>query len=463
MLVGLFKSSLSINLVKRLKYPFAEKKGLNHMNSNGKLIKEKLVGLSAVLGLAVGPACALEGQAPKLSPLPGNQSTPQVTAPVSAVFALLNQAYAEYSASPDDVSFAKYWNLLREQLLIGEFSNLAIEPGAIISAVPSLAHLKVKVIDLGGHSRLWTFPAVRECHSVIYQAPAGRSAILPLPQSITLREARVVGSAVTPNTAKPGVAQPVLARRHLVLIGGDRQSQMVWLKAYNFKDGWLSDTADAFSSLPAFFTQNVLGRASFSGNDIVLTIASPTITNTASEPLEKPAGAVNDTLTKVVHKNATPPGYKVILHYLQGHYVLWGKLPDDGPFSVALNFSQAVALGRPEIAKAWLVDPKLVSIPRYLGILGRMSPPMRLVTMSSPGNYSRYRLVTSLKDDLIIEVATITQPGRWKGRLAVRALFAAPSDPFCAKITGQLVVPQAPQRTEAPPASRAIPQPNRKN
>jgi len=51
--------------------------------------------------------------------------------------------------------------------------------------------------------------------------------------------------------------------------------------------------------------------------------------------------------------------------------------------------------------------------------------------------------VTSAKNDLIIEVGRITQAGRLKGQLAIRALFIAPSDAIAQKLGGTLVMPAA--------------------
>lgn len=93
-------------------------------------------------------------------------------------------------------------------------------------------------------------------------------------------------------------------------------------------------------------------------------------------------------------------------------------------------------------------------MPKYLGIVGKTNPPMRLVTMSGGASSSRYRLITSGKDDLIVEVGRIITPGRLKGQLAVKALFVAPPDPFAQKLSGTLVMPPA-----APPAPAATAQP----
>lgn len=176
------------------------------------------------------------------------------------------------------------------------------------------------------------------------------------------------------------------------------------------------------------------GRASFSGNDILLTILPP---------------VTIDPVKDAAKPRAQPVGYKVLLKFSGSRYGISGKLPEDGPHSVAMNFAQALAASRAEIAKSWLIDPKLISIPKYMGLIGRNAPPMRLVPMSGPaGGGARFRLVTSGKEDLIIEVGRILS-GKLKGQVAIKALFIAPPDPIAQSLMGVLVVPRVPAPTTA--------------
>ncbi|CAF0730808.1 unnamed protein product [Rotaria sordida] len=252
------------------------------------------------------------------------------------------------------------------------------------------------------------------------------------------------------------VAHVASGPKSLVLIGADRTSGTLWFKGFQLVEG-MPEATELFSSLPAFFTQNVTGKASFAGNDIVLTI-QPVVVRKEKVEEEKPAGVVKDTVSKPVAAASTA-GYKVVLKFIGGKYTLSGHAPDDAPFSVAHSFAQAVAAAKPELAKSWLVDSKLVSIPKYLGLFGRVSPPMRLVAMSSAGGASRYRLVTSSKNDLIIEVGRILQSGRLKGQLAIRALFVAPSDQIAQRLSGTMIMPAsaAPAAVAAPAAAGSTP------
>lgn len=379
----------------------------------------------------------------------------------------LAQLASEYRSNPDDLSWARYATYARDVLAMPQF--VSAEPSAVIAANASLSEFKVKVSEVGvANFRVWSFPSIKESHAVIFQTPA-RTTAIPLPQNVSFREARIVGGHVSAPLPKPvpkkGASKAALqaqahahamaeaARAHaaaksasapktLVLIGADRSSGALWFKGFHLVEG-MPEASELFASLPAFFTQNVTGRASFSGNDIVLTIIqAPAAPKVDKVDEEKPPGTVKDTITKV--KTATPAssGYKVLLKFVGGKYTLTGHMPDDAPQSIAFSFAQAVAAGKPDLAKSWLVDPKLISIPKYIGLFGRVSPPMRIVPMSAAVNgAARYRLVTSSKNDLIIEVARIGTPGRFKGQLAIRALFVAPADAIAQRLGGSMVLP----------------------
>ncbi|MBP9091002.1 hypothetical protein KBI23_08230 [bacterium] len=410
-------------------------------------------------------------------PFAGDGEKPAAAAPaVSLAAANLVQLASDYRANADELSWARYATYLRDLLALPQFASA--DPAQIIAANPSLSEFKVKVSETGiGNFRVWSFPRIVESHSVIFQTPA-RTTAVPLPQAVAFREARIVGgfvpplAAVVPSvravksakgtavhklTAYKQVAHPVAhtqvasGPKSLVLIGADRSSGTLWFKGFQLVEG-MPEATELFSSLPAFFTQNVTGKATFSGNDIVLTIQPPVVRKEKVEE-EKPAGVVKDTVSKPVAATSVP-GYKVVLKFVSGKYTLAGHVPDDAPFSVALSFAQAVAGAKPELAKSWLVDSKLVSIPKYLGLFGRVSPPMRLLPMSNAAGASRYRLVTSAKDDLIIEVGRILQPGRLKGQLAIRALFVAPSDAIAQRLSGAMVMPSG-----SAPASAASAKP----
>ncbi len=194
-----------------------------------------------------------------------------------------------------------------------------------------------------------------------------------------------------------------------------------------------------------------LARPAFQASDIVLTIQPPSgPSNIPKDPDEKP--------DMVIQSNGKPmpvkpvatavAGYKILLKYMGGKFALAGNLPDDAPLSVALAFCQNICAGHSDVAKGWLTDPKLISIPKYLGLVGRTTPPMRLVAMTGASG-ARYRLITSAKDDLIIDVGRVTAPGKMKGQLAVKGLFIAAPDAYAAKLTGTIVMPQTSEKENA--------------
>ncbi len=385
----------------------------------------------------------------------------------------------EYKASPEDVTWGKYFTYLRDMLVNADFAQAS--PAELIAANPSLNDLHVKVSDAGAKNvRLWSFPSISECHAVIYAAP-GKTTFIPLPQSVVLREGRIIPSSFAATATAGGVTKVVVKvkgkggrivkvtkmvkakgakaahapeagapsaamstfGKFLVLIGGDRQTNNVWLKAYKLTEGPLVEAPELFSSLPLFFSANVTGKATFSGSDIVLTIQPPAGPQPAKDVEEKPEVVIqaNGKPMPVKPTNTAVAGYKVMLKYMGGKFALAGHMPDDAPLGVALAFCQNICAGRAEVAKVWLSDPKLVSIPKYLGLVGRTTPPMRLVAMSGSSG-ARYRLVTAAKDDLIIDVGRITTPGKMKGQLAIKGLFIAPPDAYAAKLAGTPVLPQ---------------------
>lgn len=400
-------------------------------------VNRRLAPLSAgLLTLTLGFSSPASPALDKAMQAPPASEAPRSAEQSSLTVAALAQAATQYKDAPDDVSWSHYFNAFKEVLASPGFH--AADSQLFIQSNRSLSDFRVKVNELG-IGKVWSFQLPKESHTALFQSNQGRVFVIPMPQLTALRDAKFLsGAAAAPaksagkQPAKPNAAPAKAVGNYLAFIGGDRQNGTLWFKGYKLEGGTLFEAPELFSTLPPFFTQNVTGRASFSGNDIVLTILPPQVT--------EPAVAKDDIKPE---KKAAPVGYKVLLKFAGNHYVISGKLPDDGPQSVAMTFAQSLAANRLEIAKAWLIDPKLISVPKYLGLIGRTTPPMRLVPMSGPNSGgSRYRLVTGTKDDLIIEVGRILQAGRLKGQIAIRALFVAPPDAFAQSIGGSLVLPQ---------------------
>lgn len=397
--------------------------------------------LSLYLTASALPVLALDKPVP---PPAAAVSPPHVQEMASMTVPALAPLASQYKENPDENSWNQYFNLFKEVLANPAFSQ--VDSQLMIQSNPSMQDFKAKAQELPGAGRVWSFIGPKESHTAIFQSSQGRVFLIPMPALTALREARFLSHTAAPPApggkpaAKPAATPPASASKYLAFIGGDRATGNLWFKGYKIENGALFEAPEVFGSLPPFFTQSVSGKASFAGNDIVLTILPPV----SNDPYKG-----GD--TKPEKPKAAPVGYRVTLKFAGNHYTLAGKLPEEGPHAVALVFAQALAAGRTEIAKSWLIDPKLICIPKYLGLIGRDTPPMRLVPMTSTVfGGSRFRLVTGAKDDLIIEVGVISQPGRLKGKTAVKGIFVAPPDALAQKITGTIIMPQA---APAPPAT----------
>lgn len=364
--------------------------------------------------------------APASSTVDVSQPAPQPT--LNSVN--LQAAISNYRATSDSASWDRVMQSFKE--LIGQPHAAKADAASIMHANPGLMEIGAKVIDAGG-AKVWTFPKVSQQQSVLVQwnnfsttqVPAGRrmravAVVSPRCQVLNhspsgaVRDARIVHRIIAELQApgKPKKARE--AGRYLILAGNDKATGMIWLQSYRLVDGLWAESTDILSGIPPFLLQNVQGRAQFSGNDLVLNIAG------------KPESATETTITS---KGPHSTSYKIVLHLVEGRYVMTGSGGDDGPTAVAYQFIQAVQAGRSDVAKAWLADGKLASIPNYLKLYGKSAANYKLIAMASPASGgSRFRLITYDKNDLILDVGKVKQ--QW----AVKGLFIAPPDPFAQKL-----------------------------
>ncbi|HEY9868774.1 MAG TPA: hypothetical protein V6D08_06380, partial [Candidatus Obscuribacterales bacterium] len=182
--------------------------------------------------------------------------------------------------------------------------------------------------------------------------------------------------------------------------------------------------------IPPFLLSNLKGKLSFSGSDLSFTIQPPS----ARAPEHATAGPAGDPVS---------PSYKLALRLVNGRYALDGKAVEDTPYNAVYQFTQALASGRLDVAKAWLADPKLITVARYVKLSVNSSGAMRILNMSGPptGTY-RFRLVTFEKNDLVLDVV------KSKTLWAIRAIFVAPADALIQQIARDL-----PPAEPAPEAS----------
>jgi hypothetical protein len=197
--------------------------------------------------------------------------------------------------------------------------------------------------------------------------------------------------------------------RFLAILGWDLQSGHAW--TYGLKRtaaGWVQ-TADLWQQVPSFLLQSGQAKAKFSENNLVITIGGN-------------AGADNA---------GTNGGYELVMPFVENHFSLTRNEAQDPARAVALQFLLAIQAKRPDLAKIWLLDPQLASIPGYLGLYTRPAGSylLKLVNMSPPLNGGiRFRIITGTKDDLVLDI------GKFKGQWLVKALFIASADSLSREI-----------------------------
>jgi hypothetical protein len=365
----------------------------------------------------------------------------------------LSELLKAYKAQPDaeswDKAFAEFYSFLGQ--------NPKASAASIIAGNPSLKDVGASCVD-GGGAKIWSFTKVPDNTAaiVLWQnvTPGpeqvvrvkGRKRVvrgepivswkgqmMRLPAGLTLKDARVVRSAVsTAAPASTGATGNVTAKKsadveyvRALILSGVEKNGNTWLHAYRQNGSSWNDSPELFSGVPPFLLQNLAGKVTFNGNDLIVSVGMPT-------PLAKVA---DESGNGAKTSSGTANGYRLVLHFISGKYVLDGKTGEDGPFAVAQQFATAVAQNRVELAKGWMAEGKLIAIPQYAGLLGHS--PLRVMPMANPGNgNSRFRLVSFLKEDLIIDIGKIKTQ-----QLAVKAIYVAPADPLAQKLLGTLNPP----------------------
>lgn len=321
------------------------------------------------------------------------------------------QAFEAYAASPD----AENW-----KAAFSAFGTSLKNPGmrkasplSILAANPVLSDFKPKVVDCG-FARIWAFPDVKASSSAYIEwmpsprANAGSVQVLPLPANCKLISGQVIWVS-----RKAEGSKKVTGSRYLMLAAADRESRKIKLKAFRYEsERWSADDS-LFADLPPVLTNSFIGSVSFKGSDITLSV----------DPSSERGDA--GTLT-----------YRLVLRLKNGRYALEGQQGNGTPYDAAFRFLEAVNNGQLAVAKTWLADPKLISIPRYLGLGSRPeSSAIRLINMASPRSGTfRFRYVSFARNDLILDVAKPKKQDKW----VVTAIFIAPSDNLLKQITEAL-------------------------
>lgn len=333
-----------------------------------------------------------------LGALAMESSTSQVQ---TAANATLSSAVKAFKATPSEET----WDAL-----LASLKMLNIGPQAVFQANAEFSGLGIRAID-AGQSIVWVYPqntpfkAVlvqwREIkpgktikarhHHIIHSAPivTKRSQILNLPENVVVKEAKMIDTN----------------GKCLLLTGFEGATHNIWLRSYKLNENWTENNA-VLTAIPPFLLNNISGRVSFSGKDIILTINSRGQKSPSTEGNEA-EGLV----------------YKLPLHLIDGKYQLEGKPAAESPYNAVFQFVQAYGQAKMELAKVWLADPSLISVPKYSGLAGKGSGASRIISISgaAPGVY-RFRLITFANDDLVFDVVKL------KTRWAIKSIFIAPAD-----------------------------------
>jgi hypothetical protein len=220
-----------------------------------------------------------------------------------------------------------------------------------------------------------------------------KTGVISIPSSVEIKEATLLPHAVAMAKGKTGKVSAT-PNRYLALLGIDIQSGHTWLLGLKPNSGDWINCPELFQDVPPFLFQTNSAKTKFSGNSLVITMGGAS-------------------------------GYELVMPLADSHFAFSTREAQDSASAVAHQFLLALQYKRLDLAKVWLIDPKLVSIPAYLGLFNRVSdsPSLKLIGMSPPiSGGSRFRLITSTKDDLIIDV------GKVKNQLLIKGLFIAPAN-----------------------------------
>ncbi len=382
------------------------------------------------------------------------QDKPAATSPVPRpVFSLpaLQEKVKAYRVESSESSWGAFANTFK--VFLSDPRTTRLTATQIIKANPALSDLRVQVIDAHG-TKLWTFPGVTENRVIFAQrtglmTPASPNVpvdILEYPEGVNITDARIVHSSTTTTTTVPArrgkvkkITQVVEGPKFLAMAGYKRTDGQLWLKAYKLSGSVLAPSTEPFVHVPATLMQGSATRAYFSGNNLVIGMpSSDSSSNTSKTDGSHP-----------IPSTPSSSSYQVVLKFEGNAFTLAEKPAADGPLPIAVFFVKTLLEGRTDIAKAWVGDPALINIPKYLGLIGKNpSKPYKLVAMSViPGAsvMARYRLVTYEAQDLILDI------GRVKKDTKVKGIFVAPSDPVARNLNGTLVGGPIASATEAVP------------
>lgn len=325
----------------------------------------------------------------------------------------IEQTVKAYRSNPDEANFRQILEAVK--LLLGHPSSIKLSAAMLVKDNPSLQELKPKVIEASG-VRVWTFPRSPQKYQVIVQwldskqtsvalphhrkkvvtTSSVHQQIMVLPEFVTVRDAGFVNNG-----------------QRLLVLAGEGENSSLWVMSYRQAEGVWTKSPEYLSSLPSFLIKDVSGHITFRNQDMIFNVA-------------RMVEEIDSTGVKRNMPEAESATYQFWLKLSESGYYIVPNLPDEDSFRTVVQFMQAIQQGRTEAAKALLVDSRIVSLLKYVGLTGKpLDPAAKVVQMSlPPSKGQRFRLINIGKDDLIFDVAKI------KGVSLIKAIFAASPDPF---------------------------------
>lgn len=353
----------------------------------------------------------------------------------------VEQAVRQFKSNPTDISFSQILEALKPVLT--HPSAFRSHAAVIIKDNPSLQEFKPRVIETST-VRVWTFPKSPQKNQVIIQWLDIKQSIVALPRhkKKTVATATVRAQTILlpefVNIKDAGFIANKDGQRFLIL-SGEGEDGSLWVDGYSALEGVWTENPGYINSLPTILVKNVSGHITFRNPDMIFNVARMVQT-------------VDSTGTPRSLPEAESSTYQFWLKLTDSGYFIVPNLPDEEAFRTVQQFVQAIQQGRSDIAKSLLSDARLVSIFKYLGLIGKpLDPGTRVVQMSlPPSKGQRFRLFNMGKDELIFDV------GKVKGIPLIKAVFIAPPDPFLQEtgkyfpLYGKLTAP-APQDEKPSP------------
>lgn len=350
----------------------------------------------------------------------GNEGAPDQTgavAPVKTLYsAQLEQACRSYKSNPGSSTYFQLLGALKS-CLAGIHGR--VSAAMLVKDNPYLNDLKPRVQECNG-IRIWSFPKAPEKSHILLQWTETQQQVV----GVGRRKHVVTSSSM--HLQELALSSPVLIKDagiitvkdlgKFLLVAGDAEDGSLKIKSYKLAEGLWQESPEFLTQIPEFLYSNVCGRLGFRGAELVFNI-----------------GKMIETTDSAGNKRLLPEAesqtYKFWLKPGESGWFVSQSLPNEEAFSVVYQFMQAVSQAKTDLEKSLLSDPRLASLPKYLGLQGKtIDPSVKVVEMTvPPGKGSRFRLINLAKDDLIFDV------GKVKNQWQVKAIFVAAPDPFLAQ------------------------------